>query len=124
MHKKKIFIVDDDPLFSSMLSGHLEDLRKYEVHRFDTGEKCLENIFEEPDVIILDYFLNKENPEAKNGLEILSSIRKIDPHLKVIMLSAQERYGIAAESIMKGAVHYVIKDNSAVEEVDRLLEAL
>jgi len=122
--KKKIFVVDDDPMFCSMLSDHLEDQGKYDVLSFGTGEACLERLGEKPDAIILDYYLDNTVPGAKNGLDILKQIHKEAPTQKVIMLSSQEHYGIALQTIASGAVSYVIKDLKSFEEIDGQLAGL
>lgn len=121
--KKNIFVVDDDKLFSTMLADHLED-QGYDVKTFATGEACLEHLNEKPDVIILDYYLDSEVAGAKNGLEIVKIIHKTAPDQQVIMLSAQEHYGIALQTIASGAVQYVIKDDQSAKEIDFLLKEL
>jgi CheY-like chemotaxis protein len=122
--KKKIFVVDDDKMFCTVLSDHLEDQEKYTIACFGTGEACLEKLAEKPDAIILDYYLDSKVPGAKNGLEILQIIHKTAPDLKVIMLSSQEHYGVALQTIASGAVSYVIKDQKSFQEIDDILEEL
>lgn len=119
--KKHIFVVDDDKMFATMLADHLEEQGHYAVTTFGTGEECLERLGENPDVIILDYYLDSNVPGAKNGLEILQDIHKNAPDQKVIMLSAQEHYGVALQTIASGAVQYVIKDLQAFKEIDSIL---
>ena len=122
--KKKIFVVDDDKMFCTMLSDHLEDKGVYAVSTFGTGEECLDQLDQKPDAIILDYYLDTNVSGAKNGLEILQIIHKTDPDLKVIMLSSQEHYGVALQTIASGAVYYVIKDLKSFQEIDGILEEL
>ncbi len=122
MSKKKIFIVDDDPMFSIMLSDYLEEKAIFDIHVFGTGEDCVKSIDINPDFVILDYNLNSFESNAMNGIQILERIKKIDSNIIVIILSAQEKYGVASESIMKGANYYIIKDTSSFEEIGRLLE--
>ena len=119
--KKNIFVVDDDPMFATLLSDYLDDLGIYQVTTFGTGEDCLAQLAEQPDAIILDYYLDSTVAGAKNGLEILQQIHKSYPDLKVIMLSAQEHYGVALRTIASGAVHYVIKDTASFDEIGRYL---
>jgi len=121
---KSIFVVDDNKMFAQMMKDHLSENPQYQVNVFFTGEECLKNLFLAPDVIILDYNLNDESKEAKNGLEILSEIKKEVPSPHVIILSSQERYGIALETISKGAEQYVIKDDKAFENIDLYLKDL
>lgn len=122
--KKNIFVVDDDKMFATMLADHLEEQGRYAVTAFATGEACLERLGEQPDAIVLDYYLDANVPGAKNGLEILHIIHKTAPDIKVIMLSSQEHYGVALQTIASGAVQYVIKDLKSFDEIDAILKEL
>ncbi len=119
---KKIFIVDDDEMLTEALSDYLTRKVAHEISIFHTGEDCLQQISKNPEVIILDFHLNTVNKEAENGLEILSVIRKYLPSVRVIMLSSQENYAIAAKTLMKGAEQYVIKDEDAFEKITKMLD--
>jgi DNA-binding NarL/FixJ family response regulator len=119
---KKIFIVDDDDMFSNMLVNHLSKDKMLEVHHYSTGEACLNDMAMGPDVVVLDYNLNTVEKDAENGLGILSKIKKISPNIHAIMLSSQTNYGVAAFSISKGAEQYVMKDETAFENVHNIIK--
>ncbi len=120
----KIFIVDDELLLSEMLTDYLKDQYEgFQITSFSTGEACLQSLDEQPDVIVLDYYLNSKERDAANGIDILKQIKKRKKALPVIMLSSQESYGTAAQTIMYGAVHYVIKGQDAFKEIFELIKA-
>lgn len=120
----KIFIVDDEPLLSEMLTDYLlEQNPGLTIKSFSTGEACLKNLYENPDVVVLDYYLNSRGKDAANGIDILKEIKKQNKNLPVIMLSSQESYVIASQTIMYGAVHYVIKGRDAFDEIYELIKA-
>ena len=120
---KHIFIVDDDKMFATMVKDHLNSAwPNLKISVFHTGEECKKNLFRNPDVIILDYYLNTVFKDAADGLEILSEIKKHNEHIHVIMLSSQARYGIALQTISKGAEQYVIKDEKAFKKIDEALK--
>jgi len=134
----KIFIVDDELLLSEMLTDYLKDQYEgFQITSFSTGEACLQSLDEQPDVVVLDYYLNSKERDAANGIDILNSkerdaangidilkqIKKRKKALPVIMLSSQESYGTAAQTIMYGAVHYVIKGQDAFKEIFELIKA-
>lgn len=119
-----IFIVDDEPLLSEMLTDYLKDQYVgFNIKSFPTGEACLLCLDEKPDAVVLDYYLNSKEKDAANGIDILKEIKKRDKALPVIMLSSQKSYGTATKTIMYGAVHYVIKDQDAFEEIFQLIKA-
>ena len=110
---KKIFVVDDDTMLTEALKDYLTRETPHDISIFHTGEECLKHLNENPDCIILDYYLNSVRKDAANGMEILQVIKKHYPGLHVIMLSSQERYAIALQTIQKGAEQYVIKYENA-----------
>lgn len=119
-----IFIVDDEPLLTEMLTDYLKDQYSgVNIKSFSTGEACLESLDEKPDAVVLDYYLNSKEKDASNGIDILKEIKKRNKSLPVIMLSSQKSYGTATKTIMYGAVHYVVKGQDAFEEIFQLLKA-
>ena len=124
LRPKSIFVVDDDEMLRTMLNDHLQKNPLYKVQEFSTGEDCVKALHNNPDVIILDFELNTVVPNAANGLEILQQIKKIDKKICVIMLSSQSQYGKALQTIVKGALEYVVKDNDAFKKIDSILASL
>lgn len=119
-----IFIVDDEPLLQKMLTDYLmEKYSGFNIRSFPTGEACLKNIYENPDVVVLDYYLNSKEMNAADGIDILKELKKFEKTLPVIMLSAQESYVTATQSIRHGAIHYVMKGQDAFEDIYQLIKA-
>lgn len=119
-----IFIIDDEPLLSEMLSDYLtQEYAGFNIHSFPTGEACLQNLYKYPDAIVLDYYLNSKEKDAANGIDILKEIKKQNKAIPVIMLSSQKSYATASQTIMHGAVHYVIKGQEAFDEIYQLIKA-
>lgn len=119
-----IFIVDDEPLLTEMLTDYLkEQYAGFTIKSFPTGEACLQNLHEHPDAVVLDYYLNSKEKDAANGIDILKEIKKRNKLLPVIMLSSQKSYTTASQTIMYGAVHYVIKGQEAFDEIYQLIKA-
>jgi DNA-binding NarL/FixJ family response regulator len=120
----KIFIVDDEPLLTEMLGDYLtEQAPELEVRSFPTGEACLERLDQNPDLVILDYYLNAREKDAANGIDILKAIKSRNKALPVVMLSSQKSYGTAAHTIKYGAIHYVVKGKDAFQEIFELIKA-
>lgn len=124
VNPKKIFIVDDDTMLCEALSDQLTRNAPHEIYIFNTGEDCLKNIKIKPDIVILDYYLNTEKVDAADGIEILKAIKGIYPGIHVIMLSSQESYGIAMQTIQKGAEDYIIKDENAFKKIADIVNSI
>jgi DNA-binding NtrC family response regulator len=84
-----------------------------EIKTFVSGELCMENISQNPDVIILDYHLNSINKDAINGLETLKRIKAFDPEIPVIMLSSQDKIEVAVNCMKHQAFDYIVKSETA-----------
>lgn len=101
---KLIFIVDDEESILKMLTHWVKNQWNYNVKLFMNGTDVLENINEEPDLILLDIML----PDI-NGIEILRQVKQKNKNIPVIMLSAQGSIDVALESIRLGAYDYFPK---------------
>lgn len=117
-----IFIVDDNKVYLKTLENYIANkIPKVKIKTFETGEACLQQMILNPDVVILDYFLDSEDPHASNGLAVLKQIRKTNPNTKVIMLSAQDSLDIASKCLDNGACDYISKSESAFIRVNYVL---
>ncbi len=124
MSQKLIFVVDDNVMFAEMLKDHLSNNPVYKVSVFNTGEECIKNLYLNPDLIILDFHLNDVFKEAANGLEILEEIKNQESLAHVIIMSSQTSYGVAAQTIAKGAEQYIIKDENSFDQIDKILKKI
>ena len=113
----KIFIVDDDPLFSTMLKDELQNNFPCEIVSFNNGEDFMKQIFANPDAVILDYHLSSEHNLANDGYSIFKEIKKTNLHTPVIFLSGQEHYGLMMNIVKDGVYRYFMKDEEAFKNV-------
>jgi two-component system, NtrC family, response regulator AtoC len=101
---KVVFIVDDEPAISKLLSYWVKDKWKYCAQVFNNGEDVLRNLNQKPDLILLDIML-----PGLDGLETLKRIKQYDENLPVIILSAQGSIEVAVEALRHGAFDYFPK---------------
>lgn len=123
-----VFIVDDDSKFTTMCEHYLDKNSSYnlDIHTFPNGEDCLARLDQNPDVIVLDYYFDAVDENAKNGMEILDAIKQKNPAIPVVMISAQDNMDTALETVRRGATDYVIKSDTAIMfiqlTVDKILK--
>jgi two-component system OmpR family response regulator len=120
---RKIFLVDDNEFQLTALADFLATGSTHEISTFGTGEACLAMLHLNPDVVVLDYNLDSVDRNAANGLSILERIKKYNPAIQVIILSSQEKYAVALQTVSKGAAHYVLKGEDAFEKVKGLINS-
>ncbi|MCI5055465.1 MAG: sigma-54 dependent transcriptional regulator [Flavobacteriales bacterium] len=112
----KIFVVEDDRFYGSLLKHHLELNPDNEVVLFEHAGDCLKRLQEKPMAITLDYSL-----PGISGSEALKAIKRIDPDIPVIMISGQEDVKTAINLLKDGAYDYLLKDD---DTKDRLWNAM
>lgn len=116
-----VFLVDDDSFQNELLKDHLSEHFTYEFKTFDNGEDALKEMNLNPEVVILDYHLNNDNPLAKNGLDVLKEIKQASPSTDVIMISGQDKIEVAVDTMKYGAFDYVVKGPSAFTRTENIL---
>ncbi|MBN4061971.1 response regulator [Bacteroidales bacterium AH-315-I05] len=130
--KIKIFIVEDDTFFNKMIENHLKTINKsggfqdyfFSTNSYSTGEECLKNLSKNPDIIILDYYLDSENKSAQNGFRTLQQIKKKNKNVIVIILSSQQEMVMTVELLKAGAYDYVMKDDSCFFRIGALVQKI
>jgi len=125
MHKKKrikVFIVEDDEVYAKTLQGFIiTRFPDIKIKIFPVGEMLLMKLHLNPNIVIMDYFLNSKFGEAKNGLEIIKHIKAHDPKTNIIVLSAQDKYNVVLDAIKQYNCFYVQKSQEAFDKVEQLI---
>ena len=108
----KIFILEDDAWYGSMLQHYLSLNPDFEVKRFDNSKDFFGKLHEQPDVVTLDYSM----PDM-DGSEVLKRIKEVHPGIQVIIISGQEDVSTAINLLKNGAFEYIVKDDDAKDRV-------
>ena len=101
---QNILIVDDEPLNLDLLEQELSDLG-YAVDTADGGRSALAQLaVKTADLVLLDYQM-----PGMNGIEVLGEIKKKEPRLPVIIITAYGTIERAVEAIKAGADDFITK---------------
>ena len=102
--KHKILLVDDEVAQTDLMQNFLQK-KGYQVSALQDPEKAVPMIRnQEFDLLIADYSMPK-----MNGLELIKTIREIDPMIGLIMISAHHNIETAVKVIKVGASDYITK---------------
>src|SRR4028119_50794 len=112
----KIFILEDDKWYGSMLYHYLSLNPEYEVKRFDSPKEFFSCLHEQPDVVTLDYSL----PDS-DGAEVLKRIKEFGKDTQVVIISGQEDVGTALSLLKNGAFDYIVKDDDTKDRLWNIL---
>ncbi|WP_026752174.1 sigma-54 dependent transcriptional regulator [Sediminibacterium sp. C3] len=114
----KIFILEDDLWYGTMLEHYLSLNPDYQVSRFETEKAFFQQLHEQPDVVTLDYALAEGDAD---GSKVLKKIKERYPETEVIIISGQDQITTAVELLKSGAFDYIVKDE---DTKDRLWNVL
>ncbi len=125
----KIFLVDDNIAFSRLIENYIITkmstffpLHVIKVVRFETGKECIERLSENPDIILLDYYLSDDLEGSENGDKIFLQIKNKYPQIKVVMLSGLEETGLVKKLLSMGLFGFVIKDEDMFDHIKILVK--
>ncbi|OLE87883.1 MAG: DNA-binding response regulator [Acidobacteria bacterium 13_1_20CM_2_60_10] len=119
MPKGTILVVDDEAEIREGLEMLLVS-EGYRVTSAETGESGLSKLEEKPfDLLLLDVSL----PD-RNGLELLREIRRRDPHLSIVLITAYGSIDMARQAFKSGALDYITKPWSNDELLAQVAQAV
>jgi len=124
IEKIKIFLVDDDAVFLKSLEIEFLEHADFNIQTYATGELCVNNLSNTPDVIILDYFLDGIDKNAMNGIQVLDKIKEFNPDIPVVMLSCQDKIEVAIECMHHSAFDYVVKSETAFLRLKKIITTI
>ena len=106
-----ILIVDDEKNYPPILAAVMEE-EGFEPLMANSGEEAL-TILKHSDV---DLVLTDMKMPSMDGIELLENVKKKDPELPVIMMTAHGTVEKAVEAMQKGAYSYIMKpfDNDSL----------
>ena len=122
--KIKLFLVDDDAVFLKSLEIDFLERADFIIETFATGELCMANLSHEPDVIILDYYLDGIDATAMNGIETLDRIKAYNQDIPVIILSSQDKIDVAINCMHHRAFDYVVKSETAFVRLQQIITSI
>jgi two-component system response regulator HydG len=99
-----ILVIDDDRAHRTMLRTLLGGWG-YEVEEADDGARAIEKVYEKPfDLVLMDVRMAEVS-----GLEALPEIRRFNPAIPIIIMTAYSSVETAVEALKKGAYDYLTK---------------
>ena len=107
----KVMLVDDHVLMREGIKQLLEFDGTVEViEEAGNGQECLEKLYTNPDVLLLDI-----NMPIMNGIEVLYQIRNRKMDVKVLMLTVHNEADYLIKAIDIGVDGYILKDSESSE---------
>ncbi|UII29160.1 response regulator [Fulvivirga maritima] len=113
----KFFVVDDDEYFNTLVKSYIKKIGEEndfhaETHSYTDGASCLAHIDENPDYIILDFYLDANNDITLTGYDVLEKIQEHNPKINIIVMSQKHEWANFVDEFKKfGALGFLKKDD-------------
>ena len=116
---KKIFVVDDDRFHLELMNQILQSKGFEEISLYESGLDCLLDIHQNPYIVFLDHQM-----DVYSGYETLRKIKRHNPNIFVVMVSAQEEISTAVATLKHGAFDYIKKNDRIEENINTVLDKI
>jgi len=123
MTDKLLFFVDDEPMFINLMEYTFLGKSGYTVKTFGSGTECLESMYLNPDLVVVDFFLN--TADSMTGMDLVKKIKEAHPATLLVFLSGNDDAAVIEEAKALGVEQYILKDgyfiDNLIECVTRLI---
>ena len=116
----KIGICDDDSLFLKLMTKYVkqyekENYKEFRIIQFISEDRLVEYLKKDPeiDILFLDVLLYREN-----GIDIAKEIRKTNHKLRIVFVSACEKFAVKGYDV--NAEGYMLKPFNYSEFADKM----
>jgi len=133
-----VAVVEDDASWLKLLTNELGSEPSLSVRTYETAEDLLADESFEPQIIVVDYYLNGSIATAMNGMELIRALRAAKPGLPCILLSSKADLTTASKHedlvesltynrektlqlLADGAFFYFMKNSHAPKKMKDLL---
>ncbi|WP_305043089.1 sigma-54-dependent transcriptional regulator [Geoalkalibacter sp.] len=119
MSKKRVLVIDDDPVIRRGLKQILEKAG-YEAEIFASGHTAIEELRKTAcDLLITDLKM-----PGMNGLEVLKTVSAMLPEVPIVLITGYSTVETAVEAMKNGAVDYIAKPFTPAELLEKVQQAL
>lgn len=117
---KKIMVIDDELVILDVLKQFLSRSKKYEIETFSNPNSALKQAQNGGyDLILSDIMM----PQT-DGLHILQEIKKSNPSVKVILMTAYSNQNKVERSQELGVDKYLEKPFKSLQDVESTISSL
>ncbi len=118
MNNYSILIVDDEDAQRSILKGYLEK-KGYKIYSASSGIEGINAVQNN----LIDIVLSDFKMPDKTGLEVLEAVKKINPEISFVILTAYGTVENAVKAMRLGAFDYISKPVD-LDELDLMIERI
>lgn len=106
-----VFVVDDNKVFRELIASKIKTLPNVQVETFGSAEGALAKKGKNPKLILLDLYLDGENPDALSGHKAIEEFSDGDQSPKIILISGEWNYELLKEYTSFRDLDHVLKSD-------------
>jgi DNA-binding NtrC family response regulator len=118
--KPVLLLVDDDRDYLDSLEAALRG--EYEARKALSKTEALDRLSPPPQAILLDVHLRGKGSTDEDGVELLSELRAIMPHVPVLMATGDGDVGLVVRCLQLGALDFLQKGRSSPRAIKARLD--
>lgn len=117
---KRVMVVDDELVILDVLKQFLSRSGEYIIETFSNPDSALKNAKTgKYDLILSDIMM-----PSTNGIDILEELKKTNPSIKVILMTAYSNQHKIDKSKALGVDHYLEKPFKSLKDVEATISSL
>jgi DNA-binding NtrC family response regulator len=111
-----VFVLDSNVVYQRVIAQYLQVAGIRSVIVFSDPDKMYHSLKLFPDILITEYLFEKN---AMRGRQVLSKVKEISPSTDIYFHTALRDVDTAVNAIHSGALDYIVKSSSALDELVR-----
>lgn len=111
-----VFVLDSNVVYQRVIAQYLQVAGIRSVIVFSDPDKMYHSLKLSPDILITEYLFEKN---ALRGRQVLSKVKEISPSTDIYFHTALRDVDTAVNAIHSGALDYIVKSSSALDELVR-----
>lgn len=115
-----IFVLEDNPVYLDMIQESLSHHQGYKVYTFSHWRDCSNMLYLNPDLVIVDYFLEEELQSRKSGKDFLEMIKEENPETEVAIISNDKKISFMNKLETLGAKKIIVKNRDMFHQIRKM----
>lgn len=118
-----VFVVDDNKVYRELIAAKIAALPNVQVQTFESAEQAIVEQDKQPKLVLLDLYLDGENPNALSGHKAIEVFSIVDNPPKIILISGELNFELLSEYKSFRNLDHVLKSDLANNLLEQKVSA-
>ena len=120
--KKKVFVIDDNPMYRTMVQNELAQIAEVDVQVFASAEESLQETGCIPSLVVLDLYLDDGSNSVMSGHDAIDKFRELNENIAVLLVSGERNEALLQDYKDYRGVDFITKENHIGETLQALVK--